>query len=463
MKDQPLFEVDDTTTSYSPPRGVRRRWVDGGRADTPEQPTGTQHWFDPDTGRARRADGWDSQASPQRPGARVEGGPRMARDRRPLIGAGIAIAIASAIVAVMGTLGFLAAGGWLDAPDQRVHPLTVSASPSSQALLGAQPPDADRIAAEVGPAIVRVVVGVTSDDPLTAAATRSTAIGVVASGIVYHQGGWILTNRHVVCGADVIVVLLPDGRRLAAQVYGIDSLTDLAIIRVDASGLPAADIGDSATVRPGQMSVVVATSATGPEPIATSGVVSALGQDLVVADPCLDGQRRAIRNVIQTDGRFDDVIAGGALVDGAGAVVGIGTFVPGDIDTASFAIPINLAKPIMEQAVEGKPLSRPYMGITYTTLDAQIAKAHDLTIDHGAWLRGSPDGTLPAVVPGGPADQAGLREGDILTAIDDQRIDASHSLDEILSQYRPEDQDPIEVSVLRGGTPVDRVLTLGIR
>jgi S1-C subfamily serine protease len=281
--------------------------------------------------------------------------------------------------------------------------------------------------------------------------------------VVFDQGGWIITNRHIVCTAEAIAVLLADGRRLPAQVYGLDSLTDLAVIRIDATGLTPADLGDSGSLRPGQLSLVIGSSAEGLSSTVTSGVISALGRDLVVADPCADGARRVLRNVIQTDALVRDGSEGGALVDAVGAVVGVSTSVAGAPDAAGYAIPINIAKPIMEQAVEGKPLSRPWMGITYTALDPSIARAHGLSIDHGAWLRGSTDGALPAVVPGGPADLAGLREGDILTAIDDQRIDSAHPLDDILSQYRPESQDPIAVSVLRDGTPLERQLTLGIR
>jgi serine protease Do len=124
---------------------------------------------------------------------------------------------------------------------------------------------------------------------------------------------------------------------------------------------------------------------------------------------------------------------------------------------------VNIAKPIMEQAIEQRPLTRPWMGITYTALDAAVAKANGLAIDHGAWLRSSADGSLPAVVPGGPADTAGLLEDDVLTAIGDQRIDSAHTLDDILSQYRPESQDPIEVSVFREGAPLELSLTLGTR
>jgi S1-C subfamily serine protease len=280
---------------------------------------------------------------------------------------------------------------------------------------------------------------------------------------VFDADGWILTNRHVVCQAAAISVRLSDGRRLAAEVYGLDSLTDLAILRVDAHDLTPADIGDSSSLRPGQPSVMVSTAADTLATTASGGLVSALGRDLLVADPCLADEPRAIRNVIQTASLGGDPTSGGALVDAAGRVVGIGTAVTGEAEDASFAIPINIAKPIMEQAVEDKPISRPWMGITYTALTADVAQAHGLSIDHGAWIRGSADGSLPAVIPGGPGDVAGLQEGDILTAIDDQRIDSAHNLDDILSQYRPESQDPIDVWVYRDGTPIELALTLGSR
>ncbi len=455
MKDQPLFEVDDTTTSYTPPRTVRPRWVDGGRADAPAQLAGDQvlgqHWFDPHAGMDRASQG---RAAPSTSSAAH--GPRA---RGPLVVGAVALAGITAIVAAAGTVGFLAAGGWLGDGGQMAGAVTVAPSQVPSAGRSVARPDTTRIAAEVTPAIVTVIVGPAEADPLADAMGSSRA--QVASGIVFASGGWILTNRHVVCDAGSVSVLLADGRRLTAQVYGLDSLTDLAIIQVDATDLAPADIGDSTSLRLGQMSLVFGTSSDSLETTVAGGVVSALGQDLLVADPCLDGEQRALRNVIQTDAQSDGG-SGGALVDAAGAVVGISTIVAG-VDDATFAIPINIAKPIMEQAVVGKPLSRPWMGITYTALNPAIASAHGLPIDHGAWLRASTDGSLPAVVPDGPADHAGLQDGDILTAVDDQRIDSSHSLDDILSQYRPEDQDPVEISVLRGGTPLDKVLTLGIR
>jgi len=461
VKDQPLFEVDDTTTSYSPPRAVRPRWVDRGRVDAQPQPHDgqalTQHWFDPTATKAGAAGPGAASSAP-----RATPASRSGRARGAIVVGAVVLAVVSAMVAAVGTVGFLAAGGWLGGTGKVGGAVRVTPSAVPSGLRPIDRPDATRIMAEVTPAIVTIIVAPLDADPLADALRHAGARADVASGIVFDAGGWILTNRQTVCDAGTVTVLLSDGRRLAAQVYGLDSLTDLAIIRVEASDLVTADLGDSASLRPGQLSLIIGSSPVSLETTVTDGVVRALGRDLVVADPCRDGRARTLRNVIQTDAQVDGDGSGGALVDVGGAVVGISTRVVG-VDDASFAIPINIAKPIMEQAIDGKPLTRPWMGITYTALSPAIAEAHGLAIDHGAWLRDSPDGSLPAVVPGGPAAQAGLQAGDVLTAIDDQRIDSAHTLDDILSQYRPEDQDPLEISVLRAGTPIDRVLTLGIR
>jgi S1-C subfamily serine protease len=374
---------------------------------------------------------------------------------------GVLVALVSVTVGVVGTLGLLAAGGWLSGPTGRGFATSSASLPPAQ-IRYVDRPDTLRIAAAISPAIVTLVVARGSDDA-PAGAQGPAAGTVIASGVVFHDGGWIITNRHVVCGAGAIVVVLADGRQVAGELYGLDSLTDLAIVRIDANGLVAADIGDSTSLRPGATSLVIGSSAASYATTVTSGIVSALGRDLMVEDPCGGGERRALRNVIQTDARVDDDSSGGALVDTAGSVVGITTSIAGDTGMVAYAIPVNIAKPIMEQAIEDKPITRPWMGITYTALNPVIAEAHGLIIDHGAWLRGSTDGSMPAVVPGGPADVAGLQEGDVLTAIDDQRIDSSHPLDDILSQYRPESQDPIEISVFRDGTPLEMPLTLGTR
>jgi serine protease Do len=365
---------------------------------------------------------------------------------------GILLALVSAALASGGTFGLLAAGGYLDGGSGGAASPGISTVkfPQQQTLIIEQS-DNIRAAAAVSPAVVTIT---------NAAAEDSNG---VASGVIYDKAGWILTNRHVVCGADALIVQLADGRRFTGETYGIDTLTDLAIVRVDDPGLPVASIGDSSALKPGQVSLAVGSSLGTLTTSVTSGVVSALGRDVVVDDACGTGQQRSLRNLIQTDAAINPGNSGGALVNANGDVIGINTAVAGGAQGIGFAIPINIAKPIMLQAILGKLLTRPFIGVTFIPLNAGVAQELQLPIDHGALVQGAADGSTPGVIPGSPAEAAGILEGDIITAIDDQRIDSAHPLDDILAQYKPEGGDPLVISILRGGTPKELELVLGTR
>ena len=264
----------------------------------------------------------------------------------------------------------------------------------------------------------------------------------------------------MVCGAGTLTVRLADGRQFEGRTYGTDTLTDLAIVHIDAPNLPVAIIGDSAALKPGQISLAIGSALGTLSTSVTSGVVSALGRDLMVDDPCGTLAPRALRNLIQTDAAINPGNSGGALVDSTGDVIGINTAVAEGGQGIGFAIPINIAKPIMQQAIDDLPLTRPFIGIRFVPLNAGLAQQMGLPIDHGALIQAAADGSAPGVLPGSPAAAAGLQAGDIITAIDDQRIDSTHPLDDILAQYRPASQDQLVISVLRGGTPLQLTLTL---
>ena len=124
-----------------------------------------------------------------------------------------------------------------------------------------------------------------------------------------------------------------------------------------------------------------------------------------------------------------------------------------------FAIPVNIAKPIMRQALAGEPLQRPWIGISYVAIDRTIADRESLPIDYGAWISSGRGG--PAVIPGSPAEEAGLQDGDIVTAINGRRVDANNTLDEVLSAFQP--GETLTLMVLRDGEAVEVELTLGVR
>ncbi len=315
-----------------------------------------------------------------------------------------------------------------------------------------------RAAAAASPAIVTITTGQAQGaEPFELPATG------VGSGILYDSAGWILTNRHVVVGAERVRVELQDRRRFDGRIYGIDTLTDLAIVKIEGENLPVAEIGDSSGLKPGQLAVAIGSPLGTFTNSVTSGVVSALGRQIAVQDQ-ETGQRRALRNLIQTDAPINPGNSGGALVDSSGRVIGVNTAVAGGAQGIGFAIPINIARPIMEQAVAGEKLSRPFIGINYEPIDPNVQVRERLPIDYGVWVgfpaevgeqAGSP------VVPRSPADRAGIRAGDIIMAINGERIDAQHPLDLLLTQHSPGDQ--LTLTVLRGGKTIEVPITLATR
>jgi 2-alkenal reductase len=193
----------------------------------------------------------------------------------------------------------------------------------------------------------------------------------------------------------------------------------------------------------------------------TSGVISATGRDVEITERC-EGEDRMLRNLVQTDAAINPGNSGGPLVDADGRVVGINTAVAdGGVDGVGFAVPINIARPIMEQAIAGKVLTRPWIGVFYEPVTPTLASRLGLPLDYGV-LVGRPAGsTEPAVIANSPAAQAGIAEGDLITAINDERIDATQPLDDLLAQYRPDER--LLLSVLRGGQTLTLPLTLGTR
>jgi serine protease Do len=277
------------------------------------------------------------------------------------------------------------------------------------------------------------------------------------SGFVYQSDGWILTNRHVVEDAGELVVELNDGREFAGVVYGIDTLTDLAIVKIDAAELPSAPIGTSADLESGQLAIAIGNP-LGYENTVTTGVVSGLGRQIQASD-ATQTSAETLRNLIQTDAAINPGNSGGPLVNSAGQVIGVNTAVSTTAQGLGFAIPIDVAKPIMQQALDGvQPLVRPWIGVFYVPIDPALAAEQDLPVDYGA-LIGTTDGSSQAIFPGSPAEAAGLQGGDIITAIDGEQITAETELSMLILTREP--GDTITLRVLRGNSVSEVEVTLG--
>ncbi|HUQ43839.1 MAG TPA: trypsin-like peptidase domain-containing protein [Candidatus Limnocylindria bacterium] len=314
-------------------------------------------------------------------------------------------------------------------------------------------------AAKVSPAVVRIIAeGVSTD--VFGGAIPETGVG---SGIIYDASGWILTNRHVVRTQDgaiasKLTVELKDGREFTGTVYGIDTLTDLAIVKVDAADLPAAPIGRSADIKVGQLAIAIGSPLGTYTSTVTTGIISATGRSVLVE------AKTRLSNLIQTDAAINPGNSGGPLLDATGAVIGINTAVERDSTGIGFAIPIDIARPVMRQALAGEQLARPYVGIRYVAVDAKVKAAEKLSVDHGALIGPSTDEAgviVPAITPGSPGEAAGLKDGDIILSIEGQAIDSEHPLDALMTSYAP--GQSIKLRVLRGSDELDVSVTLGTR
>ena len=431
MADRPSPD-DPQYASYSPPPQHRPSWID---------------------------EGWGQQEStllpqrPHRPALPPPARPRRRRRTSTLL----AVATVAAMLASLGTYTMLLATGQLDRTVLVSEPLGQQTGVSTQA-----DPDIVRVVEENA-----VTAAVEDVSPAVVTITPRGRDGAyvfesVGSGVIYDPDGWVVTNRHVVCDADSLAVQLADGSRYAGTIHGLDTLTDLAIVKIDGEGLPAVDLGNSGTLQVGQHAIAIGSPLGTFTNSVTTGVVSALGRTIDVDDSC--GGTAAVdslRNLIQTDAAINPGNSGGALVDAGGALIGINTAIAGDAQGIGFAIPVNLARPIMLQAIEGEALSRPWMGIYYTALTPVLQEQRSLVLGYGALVEEPAEFATSAVFPGSPADDAGLRAGDIITHVDTIKVDGDNPLDEILTQYRP--RETVNLRVLRDEELLDLRLTLGDR
>jgi S1-C subfamily serine protease len=287
----------------------------------------------------------------------------------------------------------------------------------------------EAVVAKVRPAVVQINVVTASGQGL-------------GSGVIIDQRGYIVTNHHVVDGAQRLEVMLYDGNKLPAQLVGTDPADDLAVVKVTPpkKGLIVATLGDSSKLRVGQ-EVLAIGNPLGITQTVTNGIISALGRTVS------EGQHGAtIPDAIQTDAPINPGNSGGALVDLQGDVIGIPTLAAIDpqfktpANGVGFAIPSNRVQFIVPQLIETGTVThtgRAALGVTVTSVDAQLAAQDNLAVDHGA--------LIVSVIPDGPAAQAGLKPGDVIVQIDDKAITDVPSLGNTLLSKSPGERVPVQV------------------
>jgi putative serine protease PepD len=322
-------------------------------------------------------------------------------------------------------------------------------SPQASPEEAAAASSVERVVEEVLPAIVNVV----AQGP-----QGRTGEG---TGFIVREDGIVVTNYHVVEGASAITVLTSqeDPDEYAARVIGGDVQADLAVLDVDAGGLPTIPLGDSDGLRLGQP-VVAIGYALGLEggPSVTAGIVSSLTRRITVQDPncreCVGG-RRIYTDVIQTDAAINPGNSGGPLVDMAGNVVGINTAGTTSAENVGFAIQINSARPTILQAAESPDAPVAYLGIfgPVDVSDPQVRFQLDPPVEQGVLIQ--------EIVPDGPADVAGMEPGDIVVEFDGEEVASSEGLVAAIRAHRPGDR--VALVVVRGdGERVELTVELGV-
>jgi Do/DeqQ family serine protease len=258
----------------------------------------------------------------------------------------------------------------------------------------------------------------------------------LGSGVIVSPDGHILTNYHVVDGAEEIEIELTDRRVLRAKVVGSDQPSDLAVLKVEATGLPVLPLGNSDEVRVGDV-VLAVGNPLGIGQTVTSGIVSAKGRSTGLGDG-------SFADFIQTDAAINRGNSGGALVNTAGQLVGINSQIlspTGGNIGIGFAIPSNMAKSVMEQLVKAGKVRRGQLGVTVQTVTSDIAQSLELKEIRGALVN--------SVVPGGAAERAGLRQGDVIVGLNGQPVNDHNELRNRVAGTQPDTE--VTISVIRDG------------
>lgn len=291
----------------------------------------------------------------------------------------------------------------------------------------------------------------------TSDGTGKTEVGG-GTGFIISSDGLILTNKHVVSDTEAeYTVITNDDQKYEAKVLATDPILDIAVLKIDANNLPTVELGNSDEIELGQTVIAIGNSLGEYKNAVTKGVISGLKRRIVASDR--SGGSEVIEEAIQTDAAINPGNSGGPLINLAGQVIAINTAMNQGGQLIGFAIPINAAKQDIESVKTVGKIVRPWLGVRYVLINEEIAKENQLEKNYGALIVRGQKQTDLAIVPGSPADKAGLVENDIILELNNQKINEEHPLAREIAKFRPGDE--ITLKILHKGEEKEVKATLG--
>ena len=309
------------------------------------------------------------------------------------------------------------------------------------------------VANKVSPSVVSIVTSIKTTNFFGENYDASAA----GTGVIATADGYIITNKHVINGATKIAVVLDDGTTYEdVKLVATDPLNDIAFLKIDGvSELTAATLGDSKTISVGQQVIAIGNALGQYQNTVTSGIVSGLGRSVTASDAS-GRNSETLSDMIQTDAAINSGNSGGPLVNAAGQVIGINTATSSTAENMGFAIPISSVKGMLRQLVETGKASRAYLGVYALEITPEVAKAYNLPVTAGAYLYSS--SSYSAIMKDTPASKAGLKDKDIVIAINGVKVGAAGSISTLIGEYKA--GDTVQLTLVREGKEIAINVTL---
>lgn len=378
----------------------------------------------------------------------MKGGVNMATGRQKKV----AVTVLVLVVLVWSGVGLVMLARWWD--DQRSQTSSLERGVDGNTTITKEEANLADLVKKVSPTVVSVVT-----TQMSGQGYFQQEVEGAGTGIVISSDGYIVTNKHVVSGARTVQVVMSDGTRHSdVSVIGADPLNDIAFLKMKGvKDLPVASLGDSGTVRVGQNAIAIGNSLGQYQNTVTSGIISGLGRPVTAASSELGSRVESLTDLLQTDAAINPGNSGGPLINMAGQVIGINTAIAADAQGIGFAIPINAAKGLIRGVIVHGKVEKAYVGVQYVAITPDIRTQYDLSVKQGALVRASGSGS--AVVSGSPADKAGVKDGDIITKVNDKVVGEQGGFGSLVAEFMPGEK--IELTIIRDGKERQISLTLG--